>query len=246
MNARFLRFAGLSFALSAMLFLGACHKKSAAVTPPQTPPPAPKPTATLTASPTNLQRGQSVQLTWNTENATGVSIDTLGSVAPSGTRDVVPSESATYTLTATGPGGTVQATARVTVTAPPVPVVPAQAGPSDLELFQRNVKDIYFDYDRYDVRPADGTVLKADADFLAAHPGYKLIISGHCDERGSEDYNMALGSSRADGVRDQLAGLGIGRERIKTISYGKEKPFCTEQNEQCWQQNRRAHFSLDQ
>ncbi len=121
-----------------------------------------------------------------------------------------------------------------------------QAGPSDQELFQRNVKDIYFNYDRFEVRPEDAATLKADADFLVAHPSYKVVISGHCDERGSEDYNMALGSSRADGVRDQLVKLGIARDRIKTISYGKEKPFCSEQNEQCWQQNRRAHFSLDQ
>ncbi len=245
MNARFLRFAGLSFVLSAILLLGACHKKSVPVAPPQAPPPPAKPTATFSASPSNVQRGQSVQLTWSTQNATDVTIDPIGAVALSGTESLAPSESTTYTLTAKGPGGTIQATARVTVTVPPPPVA-VQAGPSDLELFQRNVKDIYFDYDRYDVRPADAAVLKADADFLAAHPSYKVLISGHCDERGSEDYNMALGSSRANGVRDQLVKLGIARDRIKTISYGKEKPFCTEQNETCWQQNRRAHFSLDQ
>ena len=131
----------------------------------------------------------------------------------------------------------------MTVTPPP-PV--AAAGPTDQELFERNVKDIFFDYDRYDIRPADAETLKVDADFLAAHPSYKFVVSGHCDERGSEDYNMALGSSRADGVRDHLVKLGIAGDRIKTISYGKEKPFCTEHNEQCWQQNRRAHFSLDQ
>jgi peptidoglycan-associated lipoprotein len=147
-------------------------------------------------------------------------------------------------LTAKGPGGTIQATARVTVTVPPQPVVKDVA--SDPELFQRNVKDIYFDYDRYDVRPTDAAALKADADFLAAHPSLKVVISGHCDERGSADYNLALGSSRANGVRDQLVKLGIAPARIKTISYGKEKGFCNEMNEQCWQQNRRAHFSLDQ
>ena len=86
---------------------------------------------------------------------------------------------------------------------------------------------------------------EADADFLDSHPSYKVVISGHCDERGSEDYNMALGSNRADGVRDQLVKLGIASNRIKTISYGKEKPFCDEPSEKCWQQNRRAHFSLD-
>jgi len=186
-----------------------------------------------------------VQLSWSTKNSTDVSIDSLGAVTPSGTRSLTPSGSTTYTLTAKGTGGMIQATARVTVTVPqPVAVVPAE--PSDQELFQRNVKDIYFNYDRYDVRPADAVTLKADADFLASHPNYRVIISGHCDERGSEDYNMALGSNRADGVRDQLVNLGVTRDRIKTISYGKEKPFCTEANEQCWQQNRCAHFSLDQ
>jgi len=243
MSARFLRFAGLFFVLSAILLLGACHKKSVPA-PTAPPPPAPaKPTATLSVSPTNVQQGQSVQLVWSTQNATDVSIEALGAVALTGTRSVVPSESKTYTLTAKGPGGMVQETARVTVTVPTPPV--AAATPSDQELFQRNVKDIYFNYDRYDVRTEDAATLKADADFLTSHPGYKILISGHCDERGSGDYNMALGSNRADGVRDQLVKLGIASNRIKTISYGKEKPFCEEQNEKCWQQNRRAHFSLD-
>ena len=244
MNARFLRFAGYSFVLSAILLLGACHKKAVPAPPTPPPPPATKPTATLTVSPTNVQRGQSVQLAWTTQNATDVSIDGVGAVAPMGTRSLVPSDSTSYTLTAKGPGGTVQATARVTVTAPPPPM--AQAGPSDQELFQRNVKDIFFAYDKHEVKPADAVTLKADADFLTAHPSYKVVISGHCDERGSEDYNLALGSNRANAVRDELVKLGIASNRIKSISYGKEKPFCTEQNEQCWQQNRRAHFSLDQ
>lgn len=243
MKARFLRLAGYSFVLSAILLLGACHKKAVPAPPTPPPPPPAKPAATLTVSPTNVQQGQSVELTWSTQNATDVSIDSLGAVAPAGTRNLVPSASTTYTLTAKGPGGSVEATARVTVTPPP-PV--AAAGPTDQELFERNVKDIFFDYDRYDIRPADAETLKVDADFLAAHPSYKFVVSGHCDERGSEDYNMALGSSRADGVRDHLVKLGIAGDRIKTISYGKEKPFCTEHNEQCWQQNRRAHFSLDQ
>ena len=243
MNARFLRFVGLSIVLSAILMLGACHKKSVPA-PPTPPPPPAKPTATLSVSPTNVQQGQSVQLAWSTQNATDVSIEPLGAVALTGTRSFVPSESKTYTLTAKGPGGAVQETARLTVTVPPPPTV-AVTGPSDQELFQRNMKDIYFNYDRYDVRAEDTAALKADADFLTAHPSYKVVISGHCDERGSEDYNVALGSNRADGVRDQLVKLGIARDRVKTISYGKEKPFCTEQNETCWQQNRRAHFSLD-
>ncbi len=243
MNARVLRLAGLSFALSTSLLLGSCHKK--AVPTPTAPPPPPAPSATLNVTPMNVQQGQSAQLVWSTQNATAVSIETLGAVEANGSRTITPTVSTTYTLTAKGPGGSIQANARVTVTAPAAPVL-APKGPSDQELFQQNIKDIYFDYDRYDVRPADAVALKADADFLSAHPSFKVVLSGHCDERGSVDYNVTLGSSRADGVRDQLVKLGIASDRIKTISYGKEKPFCTESNEQCWKQNRRAHFSLAQ
>lgn len=86
--------------------------------------------------------------------------------------------------------------------------------------------------------------MEQDAKFLAVHPYLKLVISGYCDERGSEEYNLSLGDSRADSVRDQLEKLGITSDRIRTISYGKEKPFCTEETEACWRMNRRAHFSL--
>ena len=127
MSARFLRFAGLFFVLSAILLLGACHKKSVPA-PTAPPPPAPaKPTATLSVSPTNVQQGQSVQLVWSTQNATDVSIEALGAIALTGTRSVVPSESKTYTLTAKGPGGMVQETARVTVTVPTPGIAPVRS-----------------------------------------------------------------------------------------------------------------------
>ena len=243
MKARFPQTAGMVLLLSSALFLGACgHKKVATVQPTPPPPPA-QPTATLTATPSSTQRGQSVQLTWNTQNATDVSIDAVGAVAANGSRSVSPTDSTTYTLTAKGPGGRAQATARVTVTIPPPPV--KAAGPTDQELFNSHVKDIFFDYDKANVRPADQESLKADLDFLQAHPTFRILISGHCDERGSEDYNLALGTNRANDVRTELQKLGIAADRIRTVSYGKEKPFCTDANEQCWQQNRRAHFVLD-
>lgn len=234
----------LTFGLAlvfAVLALGGCAKKVAVAKPAPPPPPPAAPTATLSASPADLQKGQSTQLTWSTENATEITIDALGTVPASGTRSVTPAESTTYKLLAKGPGGTQEANARVTVTVPPPPVA---AGPTDAELFAQNVKDLYFDYDKYDVRSDEQAILKANAQFLAAHPGYKLTISGHCDERGSEDYNLALGSNRANTVRDQLVSLGVSADRIKTISYGKEKPFCIDENNQCWQSNRRAHFSM--
>jgi peptidoglycan-associated lipoprotein len=145
-------------------------------------------------------------------------------------------------LTAKGPGGSKEATARVTVTVPSPPI--ANVGPGNEQLFSQNMKDVFFAYDKYSVPENEQTAVEQDARFLAAHPKYKLLISGHCDERGSEDYNLALGDNRADAVRDQLERLGISADRIRTISYGKEKPFCAEDTEACWQLNRRAHFSM--
>ena len=115
--------------------------------------------------------------------------------------------------------------------------------PTDEELFSESMTDIFFAYDKSAVPANEEPVIEQDARFLVAHPYIKLLISGHCDGRGSEEYNLALGDSRADSVRDQLERLGIKADRIRTISYGKERPFCNEQTEACWQLNRRAHFS---
>jgi len=231
----------LVFALSAIMFLGACHKKTPP--PPPPPPPAPPaPTASLTASPNSIQAGQSTTLTWQTTNATDVSIDGVGAVQPSGSQQATPTDSTTYTLTAKGAGGTQQATARVTVTqAPPPPS--STAGPSEEELFSQSVKDIYFDYDKSDVRADQQSSLQADIEFLKQHPDIHFVVEGHCDERGSTEYNLALGDSRAGAVQSALTQGGVSASSIKTISYGKEKPFCTESNEACWQQNRRGHFA---
>jgi len=225
-----------------VLALG-CTKKTVAAKPTPPPPPPAEPTATLMVANNELQRGQSTRLTWQTQNANEITIDGIGTVAASGSRMISPVESMTYKLVAKGPGGSKEAVARVTVTAPPVAVVPS---PTDEELFAQNVKDLYFDYDKYAIKPDEDAVVKADAAFLSAHPAVKITISGHCDERGSEEYNLALGSNRADGVREQLIAAGISQDRIKTISYGKEKPFCNKDNETCFQQNRRAHFQFGQ
>lgn len=104
------------------------------------------------------------------------------------------------------------------------------------------LKDIYFDYDRYDLRPDARAALKANADWLKANPAPRLEIEGHCDERGTTEYNLALGAKRAQAVKDYLATLGIAAGRLSTISYGKEVPVCREQNEGCWQENRRGRF----
>jgi len=230
----------LLFALGALMFLGACAKKAAP--PPPPPPPAPSaPTASLSANPNTIDQGQSTTLTWQTTNATDVSIDGIGAVSTSGSRQVAPTDSTTYHLVAKGAGGTQDATARVTVNAPPPPPPPAPSATEE-ELFAQNVHDIYFDYDKSDIRPDQQAALQGDAQFLQQHAGIRITVEGHCDERGSTEYNLALGTNRADAVKNALIQAGVSGSRIKTYSYGKEKPFCTESNESCWQQNRRGHF----
>jgi peptidoglycan-associated lipoprotein len=117
------------------------------------------------------------------------------------------------------------------------------AGPTDEELFGQNVKDIYFDYDKYDVRGDQQAAIQGDVAFLKQHPSMHLIIEGHCDERGSTEYNLALGDNRAGAAKNALIQGGLGADSVKsTISMGKERPFCSESNEACWAQNRRAHL----
>ena len=240
MTQKRLKWIMLVFALGGIMMLGACKKKVAPPPPPPPPPPA-APTASLTANPDSIEKGQSTTLTWATTNATDVSIDGIGAVQPSGSQQVTPAESTTYHLAAKGAGGTQEATARVTVAEAPPPPPPA-AGPSEEELFSESVKDVYFDYDKYDVRSSEQAAVQGDIAFLQQHAGVHITIEGHCDSRGSTEYNLALGDNRAGAVKNALVQGGIAADRIRTISYGKERPFCTEENEQCWQQNRRGHL----
>lgn len=235
-----MKWLSLILAFGALLFLGACHKK-AAPPPPPPPPPPPQPTASISVSPSSIQAGQSASLTWQTSNATDVSIDGIGAVQPNGSQTVSPTDSTTYHLTAKGAGGTQEATARLTVTQPPPPPPPAPTV-TDEDLFNQNIKDIYFDYDKSDIRADQQSSIQADIAFLTQHSNVNFTIEGHCDERGSTEYNLALGDKRANSVKEALTTAGINASRIKTISYGKEKPFCDEHNEACWQQNRRGHF----
>jgi peptidoglycan-associated lipoprotein len=235
-----LKFAVTVLALGAIMMLGACKKK-AAPPPPPPPPPPPSPTASIYVSPDTIQPGESATLSWQTSNATDVTIDGVGAVQASGSQSVNPSQSTTYHLTAKGSGGTQEATTRLTVTqAPPPP--PPTTGPSEEDLFGQSIKDVYFEYDKSDIRGDQQAAIQADAQFLNQHSGINFTVEGHCDSRGSTEYNLALGDQRASAVKNALVAAGVSASRIKTISYGKEKPFCMEENESCWQQNRRGHF----
>ncbi len=231
----------LVLTLSALLTLGACGKKATPPPPPPPPPPA-APTASISVNPTTIQAGQSASLTWQTSDATDVSIDGIGAVQPNGSQSVSPTESTTYHLAAKGSGGTQEATARLTVTPASAPPPPPTTNVTDEQLFSQNVKDVYFDYDKSDVRGDQQSSIQADAQFFGQHSNMNFTVEGHCDERGSTEYNLALGDQRASAVKNALTSAGVSASRIKTISYGKEKPFCTESNEACWQQNRRGHL----
>ncbi len=104
------------------------------------------------------------------------------------------------------------------------------------------LSEIHFDFDRYDIRPGDKEQLAKNAEWLRAHAGMLLLIEGHADERGTNEYNLALGERRARAARDYLGTLGIDDSRVTLISYGEERPLCTERDESCWAKNRRAHF----
>jgi peptidoglycan-associated lipoprotein len=198
----------------------------------------------LQASPTFIQRGQSTTLTWSSTNATSLTLSPgVGQVAAEGTQTLSPTDAVTYTITATGPGGSADASVRVSVTAP-APAAPAAHQPTMQELFDKEVKDAYFDYDKADIRADARDALSKTAQFLRAYPQMKVVVEGHCDERGSTEYNLALGDRRAAAAKQFLVSLGIPADRLESVSYGKERPFCSASTEECYMQNRRAHFVM--
>jgi len=235
-----------SLMMIALVAVAGCHKKqpqmpSTAEAPPTN---APAPQAQLTATPNVISAGDQVQLNWHTTDANSVSIDGIGDVPTSGVKTVTPTESTTYHLVARGDGGTADASAHVTVNAPPSVAVPS-TGMSEEQDFNANVQPIFFDYDTYDIRQDAQSILSKDANWLNAHPNVKVVIGGYCDERGSDEYNLVLGQNRAQAAKTALVTAGIAADRLRVISYGKEKPFCQESTEECWQLNRRDGFSID-
>jgi len=241
----------LAATVAMIVAAGGCKKKASGIDPNSLGPapvaPSPAPTASITADPLAVDVGQSVVLNWRTQNATSVTIDGIGEVNTNGTQTVSPSTSTNFHLTAKGDGGTTEADVRVTVRVPVAPTTPA---PSESDMgtdaaFHQNVQDAFFDYDSYELRPDAAASVAQAASYLAAHPTVKVVIGGYCDDRGSAEYNLALGENRANSAKTALINAGVAPTRLRVISYGKEKQFCSEENESCWQQNRRAQFSLD-
>jgi peptidoglycan-associated lipoprotein len=245
---------GMAILVASMLLAFACKPKppaapppAATVTPAPTPPP-PAPVITLRAQPATIDRGGSTTLQWEARNAATVTITPgVGDVALTGNRAVTPASSVSYQATATGPGGTATDVARVTVNIPPAP--PAAEPPPTRRpdvttgnIFEKNVNDVFFDYDKADIRPEMISVLQSNANWLKTNANVRFTIEGHCDERGSEEYNLGLGDRRANAVKEYMVSQGIPANRMETVSYGEERPTCREQTEDCFTKNRRAHF----
>jgi len=246
---------GLTLLLFFALIAVGCHKNTAASPPPTLPPPAAPPAAptiTLRAQPGTIDRGGSTTLQWDAKEATSVSISPgVGGVGVTGSQSVSPTSSVTYTATATGPGGSATDTARITVNVPAAPEAgeaPRTSSPNvtTSQLFTQNVKTIYFDYDKADIKPDQISVLQGNAGWLKANPNVRFTIEGNCDERGSEEYNLSLGDRRANAVKEFLVSQGIAANRIMTVSFGEERPVCRDETEKCFEMNRRAAFTLNQ
>ena len=153
---------------------------------------------------------------------------------------------ASSTPRATPPARTPSTPAPRTATATPAPRVPNAATRARIDELLAKIEDAYFDYDKHTLRPDALQALQADStelrDILKDYPAYKLTIEGHCDERGSEEYNLALGDQRARAAKDYLTQVGIPADQLSLVSYGKERPVCQDHDEACWQKNRRVHI----
>ena len=130
-------------------------------------------------------------------------------------------------------GGGTRAAATSTTRVPVEQFKPAVAG---------TLNDIHFDFDKYDIRPSDAKTLDGNAGWLKSNPNHLVLIEGHCDERGTNEYNLALGERRAKSTMNYLVSQGVQASRITIISYGEERPTCSQKTEECWAKNRRAHF----
>lgn len=251
----------LGLALALMVAGTSCKKKIAAATPPApiTPtakvPDAPvaKPVISFNGDPLSVVRGDAVTLRWTVQNSDAVTIEPgVGTVAASGSRQVYPTTSTTYVLRASGPGGTDSGRVSISVTPPADKPAALPSGVTEdvTAALERLVKDAYFGYDSAEIREDARATLQRNSDGLKEIFGKfgtaSVIVEGHCDDRGSAEYNLGLGERRANAAREFLVQLGLSGDKLKSVTYGKERQSCTDATEDCWQKNRRAHFAAGQ
>lgn len=213
----------------------------------------PRPTIRISADQDAITRGQSTTLRWSSNNANLVSIRELGTVPSSGSRVVSPSQSTTYNATASGAGGTDNASARVTVTEAATAedrprVSTSSPSPTIAALFNQSVQPVYFDLDKAILLPHSKDKLRRAAEWLIQGPNRSIAfrIEGQCDPRGTEEYNIGLGERRAQSAKEFLISLGVEAIRIQTVSYGKERATGTSEGSPekgpSWAHDRRDDF----
>ena len=244
----------LALCLGLVLVSSSCKKKTQSSARPPAPPapylgdrPSTAKSATtveLKASPSTIERGDQTTLSWTSTGANSILIDGgIGNVAETGSLVLSPRESITYTAVAKGTDNDTRASTRVTVVARSDPSVVS----GDIEGLQRaieegKVRPVFFQYDLAELDPEGKHILTENARWISQFPAAVAIIEGHCDERGSEEYNLALGDRRAQAARDYLLGLGVAGGQLEALSFGEERPFSACHEESCWKRNRRAHF----
>jgi len=206
--------------------------------PPPPPPPPAAPTVNLSANPPSVDAGKCSTLTWSSENATEGSIDQgIGSVSPSGSREVCPAATTQYQLTATGPGGSRAATTTVTVNPPPPPPPP----PAAPRVVDRLVLHINFDTNKSVIRPADVPELEKAVEFVKKYPDSKISVEGYTDSRGTDKYNLGLSERRAQAVKKYLEDKGgVSAGRITALGKGKADPIGDNKTEKGRFENRRV------
>ncbi len=162
---------------------------------------------------------------------------------PATTQAAAPAPTGSASTTAATPPAPapVQSDTPTAATTTPAPSSTARPAVQDFAAVPE-LADVFFDFDKYDIRPGDAKTLDANANWLKSNPNHLVLIEGHCDERGTNEYNLALGERRAKSTMNYLVSQGVQANRITIISYGEERPQCTEHNEACWAKNRRAHF----
>ncbi len=264
MNAwRSIAILSLSFVL-----LAACAKQRSAPLPISSIAPSSQdtfasrePEATLSSSKERIEPGEQARLTWTTLHADEAVLEPgAGPVPLNGTADVRPTADTTYTLWARGPGGETSVTARIMVedsrpldagrglgvTSEDLPPPDMFTGTFEQEIAKR-LRDVHFDYDANEVTPDQMAILDENAEVIQALFRHfttgRIIVQGHCDERGSNEYNLALGDRRARAAVDYLGQRGVPLGRLMLVSYGEEQPLCREATDACYAQNRRAHFA---
>lgn len=234
----------------ALILFSSCHKQVTQTPPPAAAAPTPteKPTVNyFDVEPAVVTKGQHSSLRWSIDNATSVEIaPDIGPVKANDQRVISPAQTTKYTLKANNVAGAAQASVTVTVNKPATTPPESGEGKSDVIVVNHRLIDVHFDYNKGDLNDQERSTLEDDArilkNFFESNSGARVTIEGHCDDRGSDEYNFALGDRRASTVKDALVKLGLTAEKLETVSYGKERPLCFSPTEECYARNRRAHF----